>query len=78
MRSWLVWGIEWPSAWWLSMFVGTRSAMPKIVGFPPRRQDHYVPCAGSGPLNLGSLHPTYKDCSQPDLSKAGTEPWIAL
>jgi hypothetical protein len=45
MRSWLVWGIEWPSAWWLSMFVGTRSAMPKIVGFPPRRQDDYVPCA---------------------------------
>jgi len=76
MRSWVVWPIEWPSAWWLSMFVGTRSAMPKIVGFPPRRQDDYVPCAGSGPMNLGSLHPTYKDCSRPDLSKAPNEPWI--
>jgi hypothetical protein len=78
MRSLLVWSIEWPSAWWLSMFVGTRSAMPKEVGFPPRRQDAHVPCAGSGPLNLGSIHPTYKDCSQPDLSKAPAVPWIEL
>ncbi len=78
MRSWLVWSIEWPSAWWLSMFVGTRSAMPKIVGFPPRRQDDHVPCAGSGPMHLGSLHPTYKDCSRPDLSKAAAEPWVVL
>ncbi len=78
MRSWLTWSIEWPSAWWLSMFVGTRSAMPKEVGFPPRRQDAHVPCAGSGPLNLGSIHPTYKDCSQPDLSKAPAVPWIEL
>ena len=76
LRSWVVWPIEWPSAWWLSMFVGTRSAMPKIVGFPPHRQDAYVPCAGSEPLNLGSLHPTYKDCSKPDLTKAAGEPWI--
>lgn len=76
VRSWVVWPIEWPSAWWLSKFVGTRSAMPKIVGFPPRRQDAYVPCRGSGPMNLGSLHPTYKDCSKPDLSKAALEPWV--
>ena len=76
MRSLLVWPIEWPSAWWLSMFTGTRSAMPKLVGFPPRRQDAHVPCAGSGPMHLGSLHPTYKDCSVPDLSKASAEPWV--
>lgn len=76
MRSLVVWPIEWPSAWWLSTFVGTRSAMPKLVGFPPRRQDHNVPCAGSGPLNLSSIHPAYKDCSRPDLSKAASEPWI--
>lgn len=76
MRSTLVWEIEWPSAWWLSTFVGTRSAMPKIVGFPGRRQDHYVPCRGSGPLNLGSIRPTYKDCSKPDLAKIKTEAWI--
>ena len=76
MRSTLLWEIEWPSAYWLSTFVGTRSAMPKIVGFPPRRQDHYVPCRGSGPWAMGSIRPTYKDCSKPDLSKIDTAPWI--
>ena len=76
MGSTRLWEIEWPSAWWLSTFVGTRSAMPKIVGFPGRRQDWYVPCRGSGPMNLGSVRPTYKDCSKPDLKKVATEVWI--
>jgi hypothetical protein len=76
MRSQLLWEIEWPSAFWLSTFVGTRSAMPKVVGFPPRRQDYAVPCRGSGPLNLGSVRPTYKDCSKPDLSRAAVEAWV--
>jgi hypothetical protein len=72
----IVWDIEWPSAWWLSTFVGTRSSMPPIVGFPPQRLDAHVPCAGSGPLHLGSVHPVYKDCSKPDLSRAAVEPWV--
>ena len=76
MRAWVVWSIEWPSAWWLEKLVGTRSAMPPIVGFPPRRLDHYVPCKGSGPWAVGSIHPTYKDCSKPDLRKASAEKWI--
>lgn len=76
MKTTLLWQIEWPSAWWLSTFVGTRSAMPKVVGFPPRRQDDYVPCRGSGPMLLGSVRPTYKDCSRPDLTKVETAPWI--
>jgi hypothetical protein len=76
MRSNLVWEIEWPSAWWLSTFVGTRSAMPKIVGFPGRRQDWYVPCRGSGPWAMGSIRPTYKDCSKADLAKISTAPWV--
>jgi hypothetical protein len=75
MRAWVVWTIEWPSAWWLQKLVGTRSAMPPIVGFPPRRMDHYVPCRGSGPLAMGSVHPTYKDCSKPDLRNAAAEKW---
>ncbi|MEO8701383.1 MAG: carboxypeptidase-like regulatory domain-containing protein [Kofleriaceae bacterium] len=75
MRAWVVWSIEWPSAWWLDKFVGTRTGMPPVTGFPPRRKDHYVPCRGSGPMNLGSLHPTYKDCSRPDLSKINSEVW---
>lgn len=76
MRSTVVWEIEWPSAYWLSTFEGTRSKMPEVVGFPPRRRDHYVPCRGSGPWNMGSIRPTYKDCSKPDLSKIKTAPWI--
>src|SRR5262249_28322597 len=76
IRTWVVWDIEWPSAWWLSTFVGTRASMPPIVGFPPRRLDAHVPCAGSGPLNLGSIHPVYKDCSKPDMSRAAKERWI--
>lgn len=75
MRAWVVWSIEWPSAWWMAKFVGTRSGMPPVVGFPPRRLDSYVPCRGSGPMNLGSVHPTYKDCSRPDLRNASTETW---
>jgi hypothetical protein len=76
MRSTMLWEIEWPSAYWLTTFVGTRSAMPKIVGFPGRRQDAKVPCRGSGPLNLGSVRPTYKDCSKPDLTKIDSAPWV--
>jgi hypothetical protein len=72
----IAWTIEWPSAWWLSKFVGTRGTIPREVGFPPRPKWHYVPCKGSGPMNLGSLHPTYRDCSKPDLSKAQTEKWV--
>ena len=76
MRAWVVWTIEWPSAWWLEKLVGTRSTMPPIVGFPPRRLDSYVPCKGSGPWHMGSVHPTYKDCSKPDLRKAAAEKWV--
>ena len=35
-----------------------------------------VPCKGSGPMQLGSLHPTNRDCSPPpDLTKADSIPW---
>lgn len=73
----IVWEMEWPSAWWLQTFVGTRSTAVPIVDFPPRRLDSHVPCRGSGPLHLGSVHPVYKDCSKPDLTKIKTESWIA-
>ncbi len=76
VETWLLWGIEWPSNGWLVTFVGTRSAMPPIVGFPPRSLAAGVPCAGSGPMHLDSIYPTYRDCSMPDLSQAAREPWI--
>lgn len=75
VRTWLLWSIEWPSAWWLEKFVGTRSGMPPVV-HGQYRKDHYIPCKGSGPWHMGSLHKTYKDCSQPDLKVAAREPWF--
>jgi hypothetical protein len=75
VRTWLLWSIEWPSAWWLDKFVGTRSGMPPIV-HGNHRKDDYIPCKGSGPWHMGSLHKTYKDCSQPDLKVAAREPWF--
>jgi Carboxypeptidase regulatory-like domain len=76
VRTWLVWGIEWPSNVWLVTFLGVRSGMPPMVGFPPHPMSDYVPCKGSGPMLLGSLYPTYRDCSVPDLSRMPNEPWV--
>ncbi len=75
IRAWFVWSIEWPSAWWLEKFVGTRSGMPPRQGLNGRKDD-YIPCKGSGPWHMGSLHKTYKDCSQPDYKVAAKEPWF--
>ena len=76
MRTQILWEIEWPSAWWLVQFVGVTTRMPPIVGFPPRSLADGVPCRGSGPLNLSSVHPTYRDGSKPDRSRVETAPWI--
>jgi hypothetical protein len=48
--------MEWPSWWYVHTLVST--------GQPP--------CAGSGPLNLGSLHPVYRDCSTVELPEGVT------
>jgi carboxypeptidase family protein len=77
MRIWMVWGMEWPSNGWLVAMNLPRSTRPPIVGWPPHRMSDTVPCKGSGPMHLGSIYPTYRDCSQPDLSKYPSEPWIA-
>lgn len=50
--------------------------LPPMVGFPPHRMSDYVPCKGSGPMNLKSYYPTYRDCSVPDLSQMPNEQWI--
>jgi hypothetical protein len=74
IRSRLVWGIEWPSWGWLIYRTGTATQIPPSMG--------YVPCAGSGPLNLdmgnraGATGAVYRDCSTPDLSRASHESWI--
>lgn len=76
MRVWLVWDLEWPSNGWLMAMNLPRTMAPPIVGFPPRKMSDTVPCRGSGPMHLGSVHPVYRDCSQPDLSQVAREPWI--
>ncbi len=92
IRSLLVWDIEWPSAWWLNQVMGTRVGMasaerargamipPRSVADSPgpKRPQHLsVPCKGSGPWNMDSAHPTYRDCRKPDLKVAATEAWFA-
>ena len=67
-RTLLVWPIEWPSYWWLVRRVGVTTRIPDYA--------HHVKCIGSGPLNLDSVMAVQRDCSEPDLSKAASEPWI--
>jgi len=68
VRTLLVWPIEWPSYWWMVTMTGLVTRIPPTVA--------KVPCAGTAPLNLESAHPTLRDCSLPDLTKAEREPWI--
>jgi hypothetical protein len=76
METQIVWRIEWPSHGWLADRFGITTGLPADFGFPPRSPMAYVPCAGSGPLHLGSVHPVYRDCSKPDLARADVEAWI--
>jgi hypothetical protein len=79
IKSWVIWGIEWPSYWWLVAMGQPTTRMPPFILTPrgPRRLDSGVPCRGSGPLRLDSIHPVYKDCSLPDLKRPfDAEPWI--
>lgn len=79
VSSYNTWEIEWPSGGWLDRFVGSRLRMPPLTGVPARRLDSGVPCAGGGqPMNLDSLYPVLRDCSQPDLSVAASEAWIGV
>lgn len=67
VRSQLVYQLEWPSYWWLVY----RQGVTTLWG-----PSGHVPCRGTGPLNLDSKHPVYRDCATPDLSKAATEAWL--
>jgi hypothetical protein len=69
-RSLLGWAIEWPSYWWVIALEGTAIKVP-------RSSLRHTPCRGSGgPWHMDSIHPTYRDCSRPDLSRATVERWI--
>jgi carboxypeptidase family protein len=86
VRSYVVWPIEWPAAWWLVAFNGTRSGMPhytmvwgeKVRVDDIRNTKAYVPCEGTGPWNWNAPDGLYlyKDCSRPDLTQALREEWM--
>jgi hypothetical protein len=74
----VIWGMEWPSYGWLQAFETTTRIPPyeRDPLQPGRPSLASVPCYGSGPLNLSSIHPTYRDCSRPDVSRVNELPWI--
>jgi hypothetical protein len=67
--SQLLWSIEWPSYWWLVDLDIPPTTVPNFVDDPERHAYEpgafVVPCKGDGPMQLGSLHPTNRDCSPP-------------
>ena len=82
VESFVGWPIEWPAWGWMVDRVGkvTRkpSTDPMVRAMRGEPNLRAVPCRGSGPLNLGSIHPVYRDCSVPDLSHANaSEKWIS-
>jgi Carboxypeptidase regulatory-like domain len=77
VRTWMVWLLEWPSVGWLDAMQLPRTAKPKVTGFPPRLLSDFVPCKGSGAIDLDVTYPTFRDCSKPDMSRMEYEPWVA-
>jgi hypothetical protein len=72
----VVWSIEWPSHGWMMDRFGSSLVWPPKYPVSNVSPVELVPCAGSGPLQLESIHPVYRDCSPPDLSRVNVEPWI--
>lgn len=70
MRTLIIFPLEWPSYWWMVQLQGGLT-----VRMPEPERIAHVPCRGDGPLHLGSVHPVYRDCSRPDLSRLEQEGW---
>jgi hypothetical protein len=68
MSTMWVYPVEWPSYWWLVQISGN------TLHIPPNTR--YMECRGHGPLTIDSIEPEYRDCTDPDIRKAVTEPWI--
>ncbi|HEX5064106.1 MAG TPA: hypothetical protein VFV99_32240 [Kofleriaceae bacterium] len=69
MRTELITPIEWPAYWWLIDREGLATKVPEYI--------EKVPCYGSGPMHMGSIHPMYRDCSPPPaLTTLDEYPWI--
>jgi len=74
--SLVVYPVEWPSHDWLVARLGTTQRMlTPIWGWYGTLA--LPPCKGSGPLQLESVDPVYRDCSVPNLAHAdASETWI--
>jgi hypothetical protein len=74
--SQLLWSIEWPSYWWLVDLDIPPTTVPDFSDTPTFGA-FTVPCRGDGPMQLGSLHPTNRDCSPPPPpSRIDEVPWV--
>jgi hypothetical protein len=68
MSTMLLYPVEWPSYWWLVQISGNTLHIPA--------KTRYMECRGHGPLTIDSIEPEYRDCTDPDIKAAVTEPWI--
>ncbi|HEY5923964.1 MAG TPA: hypothetical protein VIV11_19930 [Kofleriaceae bacterium] len=69
MATQLITPIEWPAYWWLITREGIATKIPDYI--------ERVPCYGSGPWKMGSIHKAYRDCSPaPDLATLDQFAWI--
>jgi hypothetical protein len=74
VHSQLVWGLEWPSYWWLFRRFGTTAKLPHFGGIADVKPP---PCSGSGPLRVRSMAgAVYRDCSLPSVERASEVAWI--
>ena len=69
IRTQLVTPIEWPAYWWLIAREGLATRIPEYI--------EKVPCVGSGPMKMESIHPMYRDCTPPpDFGTLDQFAWI--
>lgn len=79
VRTLLVWGIEWPSRYWLIHHAEAVTRMPDTFTPSNVSAAAAVPCKGSGPWKFNkqrSAYKGYRDCTRPDLSKVNGGEWI--
>ncbi|MFT3692066.1 MAG: hypothetical protein QM831_02915 [Kofleriaceae bacterium] len=75
MRSRLVYPMDWPAVSFLVARTGVYTGAKPVDPWGVPLEVH-IPCAGSGPWHMDSVTKIYRDCSEPDLSKAASAPWI--
>jgi hypothetical protein len=75
-ETFALWRIEWPAFDYMREVYGETRWVPQGMFASDPSPLANVRCLGTGPLNLTTLHPVYRDCRQPDISKVDAEPWV--